>query len=796
MGPHFVPMIYRAAMDQHPLLPAKTGARAGASKARAIADRAWAGYAVVAVLIAVGYFAVPTSLQSEWIAAGAMLAPLAIATGVIVHRPSRRAHLWFLCAGVFLLALGDLIWALLEDVGPAEVRFPSLADVSYLGAYPFIVVSMLLIVHRRRARRDVTNLLDVAVLSLGVGLAMWVLLIDPLARAESDAAAGAVSAAYPAIDLALIALAARLAFAGGRRVPAYWALVAALVITVIADIAYGLGEVTGSYSTGSWIDSLYLLAYGCWGVVGLHPSMRDLHTRTRTDRRSRVVSAPRIALLGAASLAAPGVLTIQLMRHATLHLPVVIAVSAVLFVLVVMRLAVVMRELSDVASHDSLTGLPNRVALTERLGDLLRVSPPGQLAVFFVDLDRFKDVNDSLGHAAGDRLLAEVAARLRLVLRAPDLVARFGGDEFVIAAAVRDASEAGRIADRVLECLAEPIWLEGAPVFPGASVGVAIATGATVDPEHLVADADAAMFRAKARGRACYEVFDETMRGGGVERLTVEADLRDAIVRNELRVHYQPIAALPDRRVIGYEALLRWHRPDGEIRVPAAFLSIAEETGLIVPIGELVLDAVLTDLGATVDADPRSTLFVSVNLSGRQLLFPGLVDNVRDALARHGTHPARIYLEVSEHALIDEDAAGVLNDLRALGVGIAMDEFGTGYSSLQQLRRTRFDAIKIDQSYIAALGDPDDRAIVQAIFAMIQALGIYGVAEGVETEAQLETLGRLGCQLVQGHLIGEPRPHLPGSGNHDSVHRRDIVAVASHGSEEILGMVEPSTPTR
>jgi diguanylate cyclase (GGDEF)-like protein len=769
-----LPMLPKRAMDD--TTTSTFGARRASAPTPVLRGRTWLLYAVTGAVMAAAYFFLPSSLQSEWVGLSGLLAVIGLVAGVVIHRPSRSGHWLLLVFGVLLLAAGDMTWALLENVVDESVAFPSVADGIYLAAYPFIFASMIVLIARRLPRRDFASLLDATVVSMGAGLAVWIFLIDPVAQAASGTSARVVAVMYPAMDLVLIAIAVRLAFASGRRVPAYWALIVALGVTVLADIVYGFAQVTGGYSTGDWTDAAYIVAYACWAMVGLHPSMRELHTHALPEDQSRVVSRRRVLLLGVASLAAPVILGVQLVRGEALHLPIVIAVSTVLFSLVVVRLAGLMHELSDVALRDGLTGLSNRTGLLVRLRQLVRETPAGELAVLFIDLDRFKDVNDSLGHAAGDRMLVEVAHRLRLVLRGSDLVARFGGDEFVIVAGVRDVEEAGRIAQRVIECVAAPVWLDGAPVFPGVSVGVSITSSDRDNPDLLVADADAAMFRAKARGRGCFEVFEDSMRGVAIERLTIEAELREAISRGDLRVHYQPIVTVPGSRLMGYEALLRWYRRDGAIRLPGTFLPVAEETGLIVPIGEAMLEEVLRDLRLWCESNPDMPPTVTINMSGRQLAHPDVVRMIQSGLTRHGIDPDLVFIEVTEQALVDDETVRVLEELRALGLHLAIDDFGTGYSSLQRLRRVRFDALKIDRSYVAALDDPDNRAIVQAILAMVDALGMIVIAEGIETEEQLASLGQMGCRLGQGFLLGKPRPVLFDAADAEAPPEREILA--------------------
>jgi diguanylate cyclase (GGDEF)-like protein/PAS domain S-box-containing protein len=420
-------------------------------------------------------------------------------------------------------------------------------------------------------------------------------------------------------------------------------------------------------------------------------------------------------------------------------------------------------RLARQALHDALTGLPNRALFQDRLEQALRRAQRSGsgVAVLFIDLDRFKLINDSFGHTAGDRLLIDVAARLRGVLRPADTIARFGGDELTILCEdLEGETGALGIARRIAAAFDEPFVVDDGEAFLQASVGIAMA-GAGATPEDLVRDADAAMYKAKERGRSRIEVFDEAMRADARERVATESALRRAIARDELCVHVQPVVRIGDGRVQGFEALVRWEHPERGLVPPGEFIPLAEETGLIVPIGNWVLRETCrtlrrwhTELGAP-------WVQCSVNLSVRHLQQPDLVATVRSALEEHGVPPNRLVLEITESAVMENGAATVetLHALRALGVRLALDDFGTGYSSLAHLHRFPLDILKIDRSFTAGLGDDDDGAsIAGAIVSLAAALGLTTVAEGIEDSAQQRHLERLGCTFAQGFLFSRPQP--------------------------------------
>jgi diguanylate cyclase (GGDEF)-like protein/PAS domain S-box-containing protein len=411
--------------------------------------------------------------------------------------------------------------------------------------------------------------------------------------------------------------------------------------------------------------------------------------------------------------------------------------------------------LEHLAVHDALTQLPNRTLLTDRVQQALgrRSRRDGELAVLFIDIDRFKFVNDGMGHRAGDDLLAIVARRLRETVRPSDTVARFGGDEFVVVCEqLADPCEASRVAARLAAVIEEPMVLDGREVVVTASVGVAVAAvDATVDG--LLREADAAMYRAKDRGRARVEVFDEALRGRAAERLELEGALRRALRAGELQLAYQPIVRVETEAVIGCEALLRWRHPQRGLVSPAEFIPLAEETGLIVPIGEWVLHEALRQGRAW--HDEGRNLAIGINVSARQLATPNLVDTVREGLERSGINPHTVHLEITESVVMDdvEHSIETLTALKELGVHFAVDDFGTGYSSLSYLKRLPIDTLKIDQSFVRGLGVAgDDSSIVRAIIGLGQALGMGILAEGVEEPGQLKELQALGCDVAQGFL--------------------------------------------
>ena len=415
------------------------------------------------------------------------------------------------------------------------------------------------------------------------------------------------------------------------------------------------------------------------------------------------------------------------------------------------------------ALHDPLTGLPNRVLFVDRLGTALarwRRERQHRCAVLFMDLDRFKVVNDSLGHAVGDALLMRVAGALSSCVRAHETVARLGGDEFAILLEVESDDDAVHAAHRIQQRLADSFQLQGQTMFTSASIGIAFPDSRDQQPDDLLRNADMAMYSAKNTGPARLEVFDPSMHVSAINLLELETDLRTAVARDELTLFYQPIVSLPDQAIIGLEALIRWRHPRRGLLMPHEFIPIAEETGMIVSIGWWVLREACRQGRALLDSSaPGTCPYIAVNLSSRQIALPDLAEHVLEILEETRMPGSLLSLEITESSLVPnaDTAARGLARLRAAGVRICIDDFGTGYSSLAYLHSLPIDGLKIDRSFISLLGSSSDRSeLVQTIITLAARLGISTVAEGVETTAQLHHLENLGPASFQGFLFSRP----------------------------------------
>ena len=420
-------------------------------------------------------------------------------------------------------------------------------------------------------------------------------------------------------------------------------------------------------------------------------------------------------------------------------------------------------HLQTLINYDNLTKLPNRELLLDRLTQAIAQATRQQTLVglLLLDLDRFKMVNDTLGHAFGDKLLRDVADRVGTCLRDSDTLARLGGEEFIdILTGITGAQDAAKVANKILECLSRPMVIEGHEVFVTASIGISLFPNDGVDKNALITNADVAMYRAKEEGRNHFQFYTYGMNASTVERLTLENDLRRAVERDELVLYYQPQMRLEDDKIVGAEALIRWQHPELGLVPPARFIPIAEESGLIVPIGEWVLEEACAQNKAWID-DGRPPIVMSVNLSSRQFHQENMLRTVTQILEKTGLAADQLVLELTESSLMQnpDDAVVTLCLLNNMGIGISIDDFGTGYSSLGHLKRFPINALKVDRAFIDDITKkPEDDAIVRAILALAHSLHLQAVAEGVETKEQLDFLREAGCDEIQGFYISKPVP--------------------------------------
>jgi diguanylate cyclase (GGDEF)-like protein len=687
-------------------------------------------------------------LGSQVLLAGAVALVIARAA---IFRAERAAWI-MLAVGLTAWLTGNVVyWVQLADL--AEPPFPSLADAGYLLLLPALYAAIVLLVRARVRRFPVSVWLDGAIGASAIGALAGALVFQPVLDATSGTwAAVATNLAYPLGDMLLLGFVAGVFALSSWRPGRTWALLAAgVVVFAVGDLVYLLQVATGAYATGGAVDVTWpaggvLMALAAWQRPG----------GTTLDLTGwRVLVVPFAFTVTALGL---------LVTASFVHFGALPSVLAGLTGLVTLaRTALTFREVRALADSrrqaltDDLTGLGNRRALYQRLEEELAGGRP--FAVLMLDLDRFKELNDTLGHHAGDRVLVEVARRLDATTPAAATVVRMGGDEFaVVAPGNGRAARAVALADALRDALSAPVVVDGLNLSVDASAGVALA------PEHgdeagtLLQRADVAMYQAKGArtGTGLYEpASDHTSR----DALALVGELKHALAAGELVVHYQPQVELATGAVAGVEALVRWAHPQRGLLGPDAFIPLAEHTGLIGPITQQVLDTALADCARWRAAGDELT--VAVNLAAANLLDAGLPAAVGAALERHDVPPHALVLEITESDVLTDAvrAAETVAAVRALGVAFSLDDFGTGYSSLSHLRRLPVDEVKIDRSFVMTMtADGDDAVIVRSTIDLARNLQRRVVAEGVEDEAVLALLRGWGCDVAQGYLFARPLP--------------------------------------
>jgi diguanylate cyclase len=691
-------------------------------------------------------------------------AVVAVLYGVRRHQPANKRAWYFVAAGLSSFLTADIVYYLLElstDTAP----FPSIADAFYLGMYPIMIVGLIMLLRSVSPGRDVAGLIDAALITVATFAVLGILVMDTYLESNSISfMEQLISISYPVMDVALVAVAARLVAAAQLRQPTFALMVTGLFSLMVADTIYGILNVAGNFQTGGFADAFWLGFYSLIAAGALHPSMgQQIAPRPVTPG---AITRPRLAVLFLVVLAVP---MIDLMWGEPFDKVLTTTASMIMFSLVLLRLMGLVtvvqlkeKEARHDALHDSLTGLANRALFGERVESFVAQRKDGVVSVLFVDLDDFKFINDSLGHQVGDELLVAVASRLTDCVRSNDLVARLSGDEFaVLLESAVDRQDAVAVAQRVQDSLESPIIIDDREIMISASVGIAVERRANIErAETILRAADVAMYRAKHKGKGRFEFFEQGMHLEAIERLDLKTDLQVALERGQFELNYQPIVDMQDEKVRGVEALIRWNHPTRGYVLPDRFIQLAEQTGQIVPIGRWVLGEACTQVmrwrREYPDTAPRN---IAVNLSVRQLHDPKLLEDVADALSASGLEPEALTLEITESMLIEETDRGsrALDQLKAMKVKVAIDDFGTGYSSLSYLKRFPVDTIKIDRSFVAEMETSStSAALVKAVVDLAHNLGVATVAEGIENADQKARIQQLGCTYGQGYHFARP----------------------------------------
>ena len=662
----------------------------------------------------------------------------------------------FITASFACQLIGHSLW-FVDEVILHRSTFPSIADYWFLINVPFMFTGLLLLPGAQRSRRDRVKLaLDALIVGASTFMVFWYLVLSPIfATAGASFAEVATSAGLPVGDLLLVfAVAMVLLRRGGRAATPVRLLAGAVVAAVVADVYYGYIQLHAGFVGGTWPDLFW--SFACYlMVLAAHRQYQQTGEQPTRGRPRRVVAdwlpyaAIALAYLVLGHLAA---------GYGLYPLGGMIIGVAVLTTLVVARQMYMLRENRELAVTDTLTGLANRALMNERLLHLSRQSIRDDRcgAVLLIDLDRFKPINDTYGHDAGDAVLQAVATALRSVLREGDTAGRLGGDEFAVimpGLPGRDAAES--IAQRLLAALRTPVIFGDHLLSVQASIGVAIREDESADGELLLQHADTAMYAAKRSGRGRYAVYSAEL-----DTRAREAELRGAITNGELIVHYQPAVDLADGRIVAVEALVRWQHPSRGLLMPGEFIELAEETGAVIPLGESVLRTACRQLVRWHSEIPQARhLRLSVNLSPKQVAQANLVEVIRGILADTGFPAHALILELTEGVILEPAPHIVarLESLREMGIGIAIDDFGTGYSALSYLRRLPVNILKIDRSFVIGIADDrETRKVAEAVVRLGEAFRMKVVAEGIETAEQAALLADMGCRFGQGFHFHPP----------------------------------------
>ncbi|MGW7464009.1 EAL domain-containing protein [Streptomyces xantholiticus] len=757
------------------------------AQSKQLRRHAWWWFLAAGALVIIVFLVVTAPVRHLFSPVLAACATVMILVGVRWHRP-RPSRSWYLfAAGMGLFTVADATFGAFQVAG-TPVPFPTPADVLYLAAYPCFAAGLISLMAAWGSGVRWGAVLDAGIITLGMSTLAWAFIVMPYLRSHLSDLPLAVSLAYPLADLLLLGMATKLVFVSGIRLPAFGLFTLWVGATLVADaLYYSTLATTGAPIAADVSYALWMASYLLLGAGALHPSMAGT-TRLVSHGQERL-SPARMTVLTLPALLGPALLIGDVggLRGQPMDAVAIASIVAALTVLLVVRIMLLARfaeaqadqarararmaedalgrqtslqqQLTHQAFHDPLTGLPNRGLFFEQLEHALRRPAAAQTTVLLlIDLDRFKDVNDSLGHPVGDELLITVGHRLLGAARRNDTVARMGGDEFAVLAEDLKETPAETYAQRFLDRFKEPFALSGPrSVFITASIGV-VATGPTTFHDAL-RDADIALYAAKERGRNRAELFEPAMSLAQQSHARIAQDLRHALPRNELTVHYQPVIHLPTGQVTGVEALLRWERGGRSPTPPEVFVPVAEETSLIRPIGAWVLREACRHGRHWHESVPKAgALSVAVNVSGRQLKDHSFLDTVRQVLNETGFPPASLVLEITESTLVTdaETTSAHIRALRDLGVRISIDDFGTGYSSLAYLRDLPADIVKIDQSFVLQGGSHANTSLVQAILRIGHALDLDVIAEGIETPHQAERLHSLGCPHGQGFYYAPP----------------------------------------
>ena len=726
--------------------------------------RSWRRYLLVGVAASTVCVALPPGVGQDLLyCLIGLSSAVAILWGVRRNRPTHPAAWYLVATGTAIWALADALYGWYQQGVPAA-RFPSPDNVYYLAVYPLLAAALLLLGRRRGGTpQQPTELDETAILTITVGLLSWVFLVEPIWTAPQPLVNRLVGVAYPFCDVLLFAMLMRLTTSASARNPAFLLVAGSVGALLVTDSMFAMGLFAPAIAAHAYLlDFGWLLSYLLWGAAALHPSMRDLSSPQ--PPRTLRLSTFHLVMLGVAAATGPIILGSEMIARHPLDVGPVIIAAIALVLLAIIRVDRVMRllesqtrRLGQLANTDYVTGLLNRRYFVDRLGELLDVAHPEVTGLLLVHLERFAEINDTLGQPTADAILRTVGARLEELTGEGALVARMGYDRFgVLDPSITSGDETDNAAVAIREAAEQPLELPHLSLSVEVSVGALILPEDGPEPDVALLRANVALSVARARpGRTAR--YGIGMESGDTLAHLVIGELREAIEHHEIVVHYQPQVEICSGRVLGVEALVRWEHPRHGLLGPDAFVPAAEQTGLMAPLTQHVLDSALLQCARW--RREGLDLTVAVNLSVRNLLDPGLVDNVRSALRLHGLPAPSLELEITESSAMvnPRRSIEVLGTLAELGVRLAIDDYGTGHSSLAYLQKLPVDRLKIDHSFVTGLiVDPASAAIVSSTIELARVLRFEVVAEGVEDDATLLRLREMSCGTAQGFALGAP----------------------------------------
>ncbi len=741
------------------------------------------------------YFAVSNETFRSGVYSGFGVASvLAVLLGVRVNKPAARSGWYFIALSGGCFALGDALSEFSISVVHQGAGAVSYANVFYLAGYPLLFLGVARITRRQIKAPWREERADSGIVALGALALLWQLLMSPyLHDTLTSNVVKFVDMAYPVMDVVLIYIVARTLFLARRRSGHLRLIMSAMVMMFAADFVYDVLALHGHYTQGNAVDALYLAQYVLIAMAALHPSTgEEPPIGANANIRNGYVRS-QVPLVVLAGLTPPATMIVATLTGARVNVVVMSIIFIAVFSLSGFRIGWLIKRISaqstqleknlrelkvsyrqrddleanlwHQALHDPLTGLANRSLLEDRLA-LARarvIRQGGMAAVLMLDLDDFKDVNDTQGHLVGDQLLIAIARRLAAVTRASDTLCRFGGDEFVYLAEGLDTrEELEELGARIISEFVEPFIIGDLLLEQHASIGIVVCDEQSDHDADYIRDADAAMYMAKKQRAGSYVVFTPDMRERAMSDFSLVQELRVALTRGNLSIHYQPIIDLRTVEIVGFEALMRWHHPERGWVPPDTFIPLAEKSDLIFDLGRFALREAMATASSWAQLSSSSRQpFVAVNLSPRQFHDASTLDLIQSILEEHAFEPGRLVVEVTEYtALLDTtETVKVIARLASLGVDLALDDFGTGYSSLSHLTMLRPAYIKVDRSFISpAVPSSQNDTLLEAIVSLGHKLAISLLAEGVETRDQFQRLRALGCEFAQGFVVS---PALP-----------------------------------